>query len=212
MRVAIDGPAGAGKTTVARKVGARMGFFHLDSGAMYRAVALASLRRDIPPHDRTALSRLARSVRISFADGRVLLDGEDVTREIRASEVEAIVSQVAAIPEVREAMVARQREIGREGDVVAEGRDIGTVVWPDAEVKIFLTASLASRAHRRQLELGARPVHNVLEDIRRRDEKDSSRSVSPLRAAPDAIVIDTTDMSVGEVVARIEEIVEERRR
>ncbi len=212
MRVAIDGPAGAGKTTVAREVSAKMGFFHLDSGAMYRAVALASLRRDIPASDRTGLSRLAESVRISFEDGSVMLDGEDVTGEIRTSDVEAIVSHVAAIPEVREAMVARQREIGREGDVVAEGRDIGTVVWPDAEVKIFLTASLASRARRRQLEAGGRPVHNVLEDIRRRDEKDSTRSVSPLRAAPDAIVIDTTDMSVGEVVARIEEIVEERRR
>lgn len=212
MRVAIDGPAGAGKTTVARQVSERMGFFHLDSGAMYRAVALASLRRGVGADDRRGLARLAQSVRISFDDGDVLLDGEDVTRAIRQSEVEAIVSHVAAVPAVREAMVARQREIGRERDVVAEGRDIGTVVWPDAEVKIYLTASLVSRARRRHMESGGKPVQHVMEDIRRRDQKDSTRSVSPLRAAPGAVVIDTTDMSVDEVVARIEEIVEERRR
>ena len=192
MLVAIDGPAGAGKSTVARAVARALGFTYLDTGAMYRAAALASTRGADPAGD----------LRIEFDDGRVLLDGEDVSEAIRTPEVSQAASQVAARPEVREAMVRRQRALFDRADWVAEGRDIGTVVAPDAAVKVYLTASPEERARRRADELGL-DVDRVLADQRDRDRRDSEREVSPLRRADDAVELDSTQLSIDEVVDRI---------
>jgi cytidylate kinase len=192
MLIAIDGPAGAGKSTVARAVAAALGFTYLDSGAMYRCIALAELRGADDP--------LACAIRF---DGRtVTLDGEDVTGAIRTPEVSARASEVAARPEVRAALVERQRELIAGGDYVAEGRDIGTVVAPDAELKVFLTASPQERARRRAAELGV-DAQAVLADQAERDERDSNREHSPLAAASDAVEVDTTGLDVDEVVQRI---------
>ena len=195
--IAIDGPAGAGKSTVARAVADALGFTYLDTGAMYRAVGLARLRGHADP----------ANAEIAFDDGRVTLDGEDVSVEIRTSEASRAASEVAADPEVRRAMVARQRELMADGDWVAEGRDIGTVVAPGAEVKVFLTADPRERARRRALELGADP-DEVLEDIAARDERDTTRAESPLQLAPDAHEVDTTGLSIDEVVDRIVRLAE----
>lgn len=201
MLIAIDGPAGAGKSTVARAVARALGFTHLDSGAMYRCVALLSL--DSPG---TAPGQLAQAASIEFGFGggkeRVMLDGRDVTAEIRAPEVSEAASHVAADPRVREALVARQRELVAVGDWVAEGRDVGTVVAPDAEVKIFLTASPQERARRRAGELGADP-DTVLAEQTLRDERDIGREHSPLEPASDAVMLDTTGLTVDEVVGHI---------
>ena len=195
MIVAIDGPAGAGKSSVARAVADALGFTYLDTGAMYRAVALAG-RAD---------------ARIDFSDdGAVHLDGRDVSREIRTPEVSEGASRAAADPAVRAAMVARQRELLTEGDWVAEGRDIGTVVAPDAELKVFLTASAQERAARRAAQLGT-DYETVLRDQALRDERDRTREHSPLRAADDAVELDTTGMTEAEVVARIVDLVGLRR-
>ena len=199
MVVAIDGPAGAGKSTVARAVAEQLGFTYLDSGAMYRCVALASTRADDPP------AALARQVRIELGPP-VLLDGEDVTEAIRTAQVSERSSQVASDPGVREALVEKQREIMAGGDYVAEGRDIGTVVAPDAAVKVFLTASDEERARRRAAELGADP-EDVLAEQRRRDDRDRSRQHSPLVAAEGSIELDTTGLTIDEVVARIGQLV-----
>jgi cytidylate kinase len=193
--VAIDGPAGAGKSTVARAVAERLGFTYLDSGAMYRCVALAALRLGREP------AEVAPAITIELGD-RVLLGGEDVTEAIRAPEVSEAASRAAADPAVREAMVAEQRRLMSSGDWVAEGRDIGTVVAPGAEVKVFLTADPAERARRRAAELGASP-EAVLADLARRDERDRTREHSPLVKADDAVEIDSTRMSLEDVVARI---------
>jgi cytidylate kinase len=193
MLVAIDGPAGAGKSTVARAVAAALGFTYLDTGAMYRAVALASLRGHGLPH-------LAE---ISFTDdGRVLLEGEDVEDLIRTPEVSEAASKVAADPQVREAMVEQQRRLIGQADWVAEGRDIGTVVAPGAEVKVYLTASPQERARRRAAELGA-DVDTVLQDQTIRDQRDMQRADSPLKPADDAVEVDTTGLSVDDVVDQI---------
>jgi cytidylate kinase len=194
--VAIDGPAGAGKSTVARAVARELHFTHLDSGAMYRCVALLSLAT--PASEPAALARAAR---IELGE-RVLLDGRDVTEEIRTPEVSEAASRVAADPGVREALVAKQRELFADGDWVAEGRDIGTVVAPDAELKVFLTASAEERARRRADELGADPA-TVLAEQALRDERDATREHSPLVAAPGAVVLDTNGLTTGEVVERI---------
>jgi cytidylate kinase len=194
MLIAIDGPAGAGKSTVARAVAAALGFTYLDSGAMYRAVALAELRGAADP--------LACEIGL---DGAVTLDGEDVEAEIRTPQVSARASEVASRPEVRTALVQRQRELIAAGDYVAEGRDIGTVVAPDAELKIYLTASAQERARRRAAETGA-DARAVLADQTTRDERDSTREHSPLRAAEDAVEVDTTGLSIDEVVDRIVEL------
>jgi cytidylate kinase len=203
MVVAIDGPAGAGKSTVARAVARELGFTYLDSGAMYRAVALAGLQRHQPPAD------VAGSVAIELGD-RVLLDGVDVSHEIRAPEVSEAASRAAALPTVRQAMAAQQRRLLAEGDWVAEGRDIGTVVAPSAEVKVFLTASPEVRAGRRASELGGDPA-TVLAEQAIRDQRDLQREHSPLRPAEGAVELDTSDLSLEAVVARIMSLVAARR-
>ena len=193
--VAIDGPAGAGKSTVARAVADALGFTYLDSGAMYRAVALAGLRRGAEP------AAIAPSLRIEVGD-RVTLDGEDVTDAIRAPEVSEAASRAAADPTVRRAMVKEQQRLLADGDWVAEGRDIGTVVVPGARVKVFLTADPGERARRRAAELGTDP-ETVLAEQTIRDERDRSREHSPLEPAPGAVVLDTTGLELPEVVQRI---------
>jgi CMP/dCMP kinase len=194
--VAVDGPAGAGKSTVARALAARLGYDYLASGAMYRCVALLSIQQpSLEP------ASLARQASIDLGT-RVLLDGRDVTEAIRAPEVSEAASGVAADPGVREALVVKQRELISRGDWVAEGRDIGTVVAPDAELKIFLTASPEERARRRAAELGA-DSRTVLAEQTLRDERDSTREHSPLQAAPDAVVLDTTGLTLEQVVERI---------
>jgi cytidylate kinase len=193
MLVAIDGPAGAGKSTVARAVADALDFTYLDTGAMYRAVALASLRGHGLPW----------AAEIGFADdGHVMLEGEDVEALIRTPEVSQEASRVAADPRVRSALVDRQRRLIGQADWVAEGRDIGTVVAPDAELKVFLTASPEERARRRAAELGADPAQ-ILQEQTIRDERDSTRADSPLRAADDAVEVDTTGLGIDEVVAKI---------
>jgi len=199
MVVAIDGPAGAGKSTVARAVARELGFTYLDSGAMYRAAALAALEQRRSP------AEVAPAVRIDLGD-RVALDGRDVTDAIRTPEVSQAASVAAADPAVRAAMVAQQRHLLAAGDWVAEGRDIGTVVAPDAAVKVFLTASPAARAQRRAAELGVDPA-TVLAEQTIRDERDTSRAHSPLAAAADAVTVDTTDLTLPQVVARVAELV-----
>jgi cytidylate kinase len=191
MVIAIDGPAGAGKSTVARATAERLGFTYLDSGAMYRAVAL----RGGDP------ATVAREARLELGE-RVTLDGEDVTEQIREPWVSEAASRVASDPAVREALVEQQRRILTEGDWVAEGRDIGTVVAPGAEVKVFLTADPAERARRRATELGG-DEQVVLRELILRDERDRTREVSPLIAAPDAVPVDTTGLSLDEVVDQI---------
>jgi CMP/dCMP kinase len=197
--VAIDGPAGAGKSTVARAVAAALGATYLDSGAMYRAVALRSLEDP----SRSA-AELADTLEISLGV-RVLLDGRDVTEAIREPAVGERASQVAQLPEVRSALVARQRALLADGDWVAEGRDIGTVVAPDAELKVFLTAGEQERARRRALETGE-PFARVLREQRDRDARDRERADSPLREAEGAVTLDTTQLVLEEVVARIVEL------
>jgi CMP/dCMP kinase len=193
--VAIDGPAGAGKSSVARAVADRLGFTYLDSGAMYRCVALAVLRSRLPP------AEVAAGVSLSLGD-RVLLDGEDVTAAIRAPEVSEAASVVAADTGVRTAMVAEQRRLLADGNWIAEGRDIGTVVWPSAEVKVFLTASAAARAGRRADQIGA-DATVVLAEQAIRDQRDIERAESPLRPAEDAITVDTSDLTLDQAVEQI---------
>jgi cytidylate kinase len=200
MIVAVDGPAGAGKSTVARAAADTLGFTYLESGAMYRDVALGALERKRPP------AEVARDAAIELGDGAVRLDGRDVTAAIRAPAVSEAASRVAADPDVRAALVERQRGLMATGDWVAEGRDIGTVVAPDAAVKVFLTASPEERARRRAAELGA-DERAVLADQALRDERDRTRSHSPLRPAAGAVELDTTGLSVDQVVARIAELV-----
>jgi cytidylate kinase len=195
MVIAIDGPAGAGKSTVARAVAAALRFTYLDSGAMYRSVALAALRCGEEP------AAVAERIRIELGE-RVLLDGEDVTEAIRAPEVSERASEVAAEPAVRRAMVAQQRRLLASGDWVAEGRDIGTVVAPDAELKVFLTADPAERARRRAAQLRV-DTATVLAEQTIRDERDRNRADSPLRPAEDSVALDTTGLTLEQVVDRI---------
>lgn len=210
--VAIDGPAGSGKSTVGAALAARLGFLYFDTGVMYRAVALAAVRRGINPADEMAISRMAEALHIEVFpatrdDGRqytVRLDGDDVTWALRDKEVEAHVSTVASFPAVREAMVRQQRAVARQGNIVMVGRDIGTVVLPNADVKVFLTASAEERALRRHQELQARGITasyaDVLAGVRQRDDIDSNRATSPLRPAEDAVIFDSTGLSVDEAV------------
>jgi cytidylate kinase len=203
MVVAIDGPAGAGKSTVARAVAERLGFTYLDSGAMYRCVGLAAREQDRSP------AEVAPQLRIELGE-RVLCDGRDVTEAIRAPEVSEAASRAAADPAVRRAVVEQQRRIVEHGDWVAEGRDIGTVVAPDAAVKVFLTASSEERARRRAAQIGA-DVATVLQEQTIRDERDTTREHSPLIAAPDAIQLDTTGLTQDDVIAHVAALVEQAR-
>ena len=200
--IAIDGPAGAGKSTVARAVADALGFTYLDSGAMYRSVALAAGRRGVEP------AAVAEVVRIEPGN-RVLLDGEDVTDEIRAPAISEGASRAAADPVVRRAMVAEQRRLLADGDWVVEGRDIGTVVAPGADLKLFLTADPQERARRRARELGADPS-TVLAEQAIRDQRDQAREHSPLRPAVGAVVLDSTGMSLDQVVERVVELLRDR--
>jgi CMP/dCMP kinase len=204
MRViAIDGPAGSGKSTVARAVADRLGLAYLDTGAMYRSVAFAALRRGVDPTEAEPVARLAADVEISL-DGGVVVDGVDATIEIRGPEVTRAVSSVAANPGVRAEMVRRQREWAeRHGGGVIEGRDIGTVVFPGAELKLYLTANDEERARRRAKEVADLDYDQVAADIARRDHVDSTRSASPMTVAADAVVIDTTGRAVDDIVAEI---------
>ena len=215
--IAIDGPAGSGKSTVAREVANRLGLDYLDTGAMYRAVAYESIRRGIDPEDSPTVAELARQMDLSVGD-QVIVNGTDATVEIRSPEVTRAVSIVAANPEVRTEMVLRQREWAeKNGGGVVEGRDIGSVVFPHAQVKVYLTASENERASRRSREMlerefdqAAAEMAQVAHEIARRDRLDSTRAASPLMAAPDAIHLDTTGMGAGAVVDRVMELVSER--
>ncbi|HST40524.1 MAG TPA: (d)CMP kinase [Conexibacter sp.] len=203
MVVAIDGPAGAGKSTVAKAVAAALGFTYLDTGAMYRSVGLAAAERGVEP------AQIAGDLTIELGE-RVLLDGRDVTDAIRTPEASEGASRAAADPAVRSAMVAQQQRIVANGDWVAEGRDIGTVVAPDAAVKVFLTASAEERARRRAEQIGA-DVATVLAEQTIRDERDTTRAVAPLRPAADAVELDTTGLSLEDVVARVSALVADHR-
>ncbi len=228
MVIAIDGPAGAGKSTVARRVAESLGFTYLDSGAMYRCVALAALERGMVPAlppvaeelhaeidrdleltDPEALGALARGLEIRLDRGAVTLGGRDVSEAIREPAVTAAASRVSVHPQVREAMVARQRELIDSGNYVAEGRDVGTVVSPEAPLKVFLTASAEERARRRAAETGEDPG-KVLEAMRARDQRDTGREHGALRPAEDSVELDTTGLSVDEVVARVVALARER--
>ncbi|MGV1050279.1 MAG: (d)CMP kinase [Solirubrobacterales bacterium] len=209
MVIAIDGPAGAGKSSVARAVAAELGFTYLDSGAMYRSVALAALARRLDLGDAAALGALARGLEIEVDGRRVLLDGEDVSDAIRARAVTTAASRVSVHPQVREAMVARQRDLIAAGKYVAEGRDIGTAVSPEAPLKVFLTASDEERARRRAAETGD-DFESVLDAQRRRDARDTGREHGALRTAADAVELDTTGLGLEEVVGRVVAMARER--
>lgn len=215
--IAIDGPSGAGKGTIARAVAARLGYRHVDTGAMYRAVAWKALRDRVDLDDEAALARLSGAAVIDLVEGRVLMDGEDVARAIRTPEIDRASTAVARQPAVRRVLVERQRALGGGGGVVMEGRDIGTVVFPDADLKIFLDASPEERARRR----AADPAHrassgtaltDVATALAERDRMNATRTVSPLAKAPDALHIETTGLSIDAVVDRVMAAVEQRLR
>jgi cytidylate kinase len=215
ITIAIDGPAGAGKSTLARRLASRLGFLYIDTGAMYRAVALWARRAGVSWDDAHRLEQLARESRIELApEGRVLLNGEDVSEDIRDPEISEGASRVSAIPGVRRALVEKQQQMGRDSSVVMEGRDIGTVVFPNAEVKIYLDATPEERTRRRLKDLAARGApadfHQVLAEIQRRDQRDSTRADSPLCQAPDAIYLDSTGMNEDEVEQALLKIVRDR--
>jgi cytidylate kinase len=209
MVIAIDGPAGAGKSTVARAVAAALGFTYLDSGAMYRSVALAAREAGVGTDDGAALGPLAAGLAIDFDGPRVLLGGRDVSGEIRRPEVTADASRVSVYPAVREALVARQRALIEAGDYVAEGRDIGTEVSPDAPLKVFLTASDEERARRRAAQTGE-DLATVLAALLQRDARDTEREHGALRVADDAVELDTTGLALEEVVGRVVALARER--
>lgn len=210
--IAIDGPSGVGKGTVARAIADAFGYRHVDTGAMYRALAWRALDLGLDLDDEPRIAALARSADIVVADGHVSADGADITRAIRTPWIDRAVTSVARMPAVREVLVARQRALGEDGGVVIEGRDIGTVVFPDADVKIYLDASPEERARRR----AADPAHGgrdqvlatVASAMADRDRIDSTRAASPLTIASDAVVVDTTGVSVADVVARVKEIIQ----
>ncbi len=209
--VAIDGPAGAGKSSVAKRVAQALGYRYLDTGALYRALAWKAIKSGLRPQDTGYIVDMTRETKVELrqhnGEQRVLVDGEDVTEAIRAPEVANLASPISAIPEVREILLDWQRDFAKQGGTVAEGRDTGTVVFPNAGVKIFLTASLEERARRRHKELLERGIDISLQqvklDMEARDQRDSTRHVAPLRPAPDAVVIDTEHLSLDEVVEEV---------
>ena len=212
--VAIDGPAGAGKSTIAKRLASRLGFTYIDTGAMYRAVALWALKQGVAFEDMHRMEQLAIASNIELSPGRISLNGEDVTEAIRTPEVSNGASKIAVIPGVRRAMVAKQREIGERTSVVMEGRDIGTVVFPDANVKVYLDANPQERVRRRLLEIRERgediPESALAAQMKERDQRDSTRSDAPLSQAPDAVYVDSTPLSLDEVEEAILRIVRAR--
>ena len=214
--VAIDGPSGAGKGTIARAVAARLGYEHVDTGAMYRALAWKALQASADLADEVQLAALARSARFDLDSGRVLVDGHDVSLAIRTPEIDRAAAAVARLPAVRRVLVDRQRAIGRGGGVVMEGRDIGTVVFPDADVKIYLDASPEERARRRASDpahaaSAVRGIVDVATALAERDRSDTTRSDSPLAMAPGSVHIETTGLAVDEVVDRVMAVISSRR-
>ena len=203
--VAIDGPAGAGKSTVAKMLAQRLGYLYINTGAMYRSVALKAIREGVDPDDVEGLARIADQLNILLKkDGRIHLDGEDVTSTIITPEVSRMSSLVSAVEGVRTAMIKRQQEMGEKGGVVLEGRDIGTVVFPEAQVKIYLNAGLKERSQRRWLDLEETvPLSQVESELESRDRRDSNRLLSPLKQADDAILIDSSHLTADEVVEKI---------
>ncbi len=212
--LAIDGPSGAGKSTIARRLAERLGFTYIDTGAMYRAVGLWALRQGVNPADMHRMEQLAIAAGIELQPGRIRLNGEDVTDAIRRPAVSDAASKVAVIPGVRRAMVQKQREIGERSSVVMEGRDIGTVVFPEAEVKIFLDARPGERVRRRLRELKAAgndiSENELAGQMQERDQRDSTRADAPLAQAPDAVYVDSTGMSIEEVEEAILKILRSR--
>jgi cytidylate kinase len=212
--ITIDGPAGAGKSTIASRLARKLGYVNLESGAMYRALALKAIEGDISFDDEAALAKLAQHSRIklepTIGGNRVILDARDVTQRLRETDVSEAASRVSVHPKVREWMVARQRELGANGGVVMEGRDIGTKVFPDAEVKIFLDADPVIREQRRSKQSHGMPAEAMAAELRERDRRDRTRANSPLEAAPDAMVLDSTSLSEDEVLQRVEALVQEK--
>jgi len=206
--IAIDGPAGSGKSTTARLVAQKLGYIYIDTGAMYRALTLKVIELGIDPNDESLITKIAENTKIEllYENGnlKVILDGKDVSEKIRSPEVTSLVSIVSAHPKLRDIMVKKQRELGRNGGVVMDGRDIGTVVFPDADLKIFMTADVRERAKRRQKELKAQgfdvEIEKLIKEIEERDKFDSTREIGPLKKADDAIEIDTTNLTIDEQV------------
>ena len=211
ITVAIDGPAGAGKSTLGRRIASKLGFLYIDTGAMYRAVALWAMRLNVPLSDMHRLEQLAQQAVIDFVPGEntILLNGEDVSSAIRAPEMGEAASRISPIPAVRRALVKRQRELGQRASIVMEGRDIGTVVFPEADVKIFLDAQAGARTERRAREVGA-PPEAIADGLQQRDLRDRTRAEAPLVQAPDAVYLDTTAMSIEEAEQALLRIVRER--
>lgn len=217
--IAIDGPSGAGKSTLSKLLAQQLNYIHLDTGAMYRCVAFAAMEQGIDPDDQERLGALAQQLKIDFVPSptgdRVLLDGTDVSTAIRTPEVSLLTSRISAAPQVRKALVALQRRLGETGGVVLEGRDIGTVVFPQAQVKFFLSATAAERGQRRYAELVAKGVtvslQQTISEVIARDLADSEREHAPLLQADDAVVIDSTNLNIDEVLAAMVEVVRLRR-
>lgn len=205
--ITVDGPAGAGKSTVSRDLARRLGFTYLDTGAMYRAVAWAARRKGIDVEDKKAVSELCNDLRLGFRGDRILVNGQDISSFIRTPEMDRLSSAVSNVDVVRKYLTEMQRELGREGHLVAEGRDMGTVVFPQAAHKFFLTASVEERAKRRKMQIEYRgeeiTYEEILAQIEARDLADSTRSIAPLRAAPDCTVINSSDLTAEEVIAEI---------
>lgn len=218
ISVAIDGPSGAGKSTVARAAAAQLGYVYVDTGAMYRTIGLAVCRRGIPGEDTEGIRSVLPDVRvgITYENGaqHVLLNGEDVSSEIRTPEIAYYASRVSAVPEVREFLLNTQRDMAKNGNILMDGRDIGTVILPDAPVKIFLTASAESRAERRYKELAEKgqqvTMESVLHDINERDRQDMNRAIAPLRQAEDAVLLDTSALTLEESIASVLRIIREK--
>jgi cytidylate kinase len=215
--IAIDGPAGSGKSTIAARLAKKLGYANLESGAMYRALALKALERQVSLEDPEALRDLAAGTVIDLEPqpegNRVLLDGRDVSLRIRSSDVTLAASRVSMHPPVREIMVSRQREMGASGGVVMEGRDIGTAVFPNADVKVFLDADARVRAERRVAQNGTltpEEAQRIIEDLVARDQRDRTRAISPLVPAADAVIIDSTDLSIDDAVSRVEQLARQR--